>query len=242
MKAVPVIAIVTLIAGSGVLQAQEASDTPTKRAALARTATGNPNNVQNQVDNAEFLDRYGDPGTREAYAKLLTAAEHAKDKSRAGEAARRMAMLDLLAGNADAAARDSEAYRSATGKVLGIGKPVAADVWPTIPIPGPLRSFARMAAISPDSSPRDVLPALAHNVITNGYEASHGNEALEQTEYLKLVHRYLSQAHELDKLSGDGKVIEIKTCDAANVADLLRVLGFRMRGGCGSEVVLETVK
>jgi len=25
------------------------------------------------------------------------------------------------------------------------------------------------------------------------------------------------------------------------VADLLRILGYRMRGGCGSEVVLETV-
>ena len=68
-----------------------------------------------------------------------------------------------------------------------------------------------------------------------------GNEALEQTEYLKLVHRYLSQARELDKVAGDAKIIEIKTCDAANVGDLLRVLGFRMRGGCGSEVVLETV-
>ena len=30
-------------------------------------------------------------------------------------------------------------------------------------------------------------------------------------------------------------------CDAANVGDLLRILGFRMRGGCGSELVLETV-
>ncbi len=98
-----------------------------------------------------------------------------------------------------------------------------------------------MAAIAPDSRPQDILPALAHNVITNGYEASHGNEALEQTEYLKLVHRYLSQAHELEKLSNEKRIIEVKSCDAPNVADLLRVLGFRMRGGCGSEVVLETV-
>ena len=30
-------------------------------------------------------------------------------------------------------------------------------------------------------------------------------------------------------------------CDAPNVADLLRILGFRMRGGCGSDLVLETV-
>ncbi len=98
-----------------------------------------------------------------------------------------------------------------------------------------------MAAISPDALPEEILPALARNVVTNGYEASHSNEALEQTEYLKLVHRYLSQAKELDKLAGEDKVIKIATCDAPNVADLIRILGFRMRGGCGSEVVLETV-
>ena len=72
-------------------------------------------------------------------------------------------------------------------------------------IPGPLRSFGRMAAISSDIQPEDVLPALARNVVTNGYQASHSNEALEQTEYLKLVHRYLSQARELEKLAGDGQ-------------------------------------
>ena len=98
-----------------------------------------------------------------------------------------------------------------------------------------------MAAISPEAGLDDILPALAHNVVTNGYQASHGNEALEPTEYLKLVHRYLSQARELDKLAGDGKVIQIASCDSPNVADLLRILGYRMRGGCGSEVVLETV-
>ena len=72
-------------------------------------------------------------------------------------------------------------------------------------IPGPLRSFARMAAISGDAAPEDIFPALARNVVTNGYQASHSNEALEQTEYLKLVHRYLSQARELEKLAGDGE-------------------------------------
>ncbi|MBZ5627144.1 MAG: hypothetical protein LAQ69_51995, partial [Acidobacteriia bacterium] len=103
------------------------------------------------------------------------------------------------------------------------------------------RSFARMAAISPDAQPEEVLPALARNVVTNGYQASHSNDALEQTEYLKLVHRYLSQAHELAKLAGDQKVITIGNCESPNVAELIRILGFRMRGGCGSEVVLETV-
>ena len=74
-----------------------------------------------------------------------------------------------------------------------------------VEIPGPLRSFGRMAAISRDFQPDDILPALARNVVTNGYQASHSNEALEQTEYLKLVHRYLSQARELEKLAGAGQ-------------------------------------
>jgi len=98
-----------------------------------------------------------------------------------------------------------------------------------------------MVAISVDASPYEILQALARNVVTNGYQASHSNEALEQTEYLKLVHRYLSQAQELQKLAGDSKVIKIENCDSPSVGELLRILGFRIRGGCGSEVVLETV-
>src|SRR5437764_4838127 len=108
-------------------------------------------------------------------------------------------------------------------------------------MPRPRHPFSRTAAISPDALPEEVLPALARNVMTNGYEASHSNEALEQTEYLKLVHRYLTQARELDKLAGEQKVIRIENCESTTVAELLRILGFRMRGGCGAEVVLETV-
>ncbi len=36
-------------------------------------------------------------------------------------------------------------------------------------------------------------------------------------------------------------MIRIETCESTQTNDLLRVLGYRMRGGCGSEVVLETV-
>jgi hypothetical protein len=98
-----------------------------------------------------------------------------------------------------------------------------------------------MAAISPDSTPIEVLPALARNVVTNGYQASRSNDVMEQTEYLKLLIRYLSQARELDKFAGAQKVIHLESCEAAQTADLLRILGFRMRGGCGSDLVLETV-
>ena len=53
--------------------------------------------------------------------------------------------------------------------------------------------------------------------------------------------RYLSQARELERLAGESKIIRIETCDSTETGDLLRILGYRMRGGCGSDVVLETV-
>ena len=188
---------------------------------------------------AQFLDRHHDPAARETYEKMLTASQ---GEQRA-LAAQRLAILDLLADDRDAARNHLEKYRSAGGRDLSLaaaaGQP--AEKRQTISIPGPLRSFSRMAALSPDLSPEDVLPALARNVVTNGYQAASSNEALEQTEYLKLVIRYLSQARELDKLAGPDHVIKIETCESTQTGELLRVVGYRMRGGCGSEVVLETV-
>jgi len=211
------------------IRKMEASgDRSSARTALAHALQSEPDNVAVLTEYAEFLDRYGDPAARPEYEKLLAAVKSSGDSSRAAAVSHRLALLDLLAGERAPASGNNP-------------RPAAPEAWPTAPIPGPLRSFARMAAISPDALPEEIFPALARNVVTNGYEASHSNEALEQTEYLKLVHRYLSQARELDKLSGDDKIIKIASCDAPNVADLIRILGFRMRGGCGSEVVLETV-
>ncbi len=240
MRTASVIVAVAFLGGFSALSAFQ-SDRAGERASLAKAAAAAPNDSAAQIAYAAFLETNGEPGAHEAYAHALAAAQHANDQAAIGRIAHRMALLDLISGERDAALHDADLYHAATGKSLDIGRPAGADAWPTAPIPGPLRSFARMAAISPDTRPRDILPALAHNVITNGYEASHGNEALEETEYLKLVHRYLSQARELDKLANSDHVIEVKTCDAANVADLLRILGFRMRGGCGAELVLETV-
>src|ERR1039458_3707727 len=225
---------------------EAAGDAAGARAALAQTVEAQPNSIPALNAYAEFLDQYGDPASREAYSRLLAALAKSGNKARAGIIAQRLTALDLLAGDRDAAARDAEAYRTATGKSLTLASapPAASTNAPagaTAPIPGPMRSFARMAAISPDAGPDDILPALARNVVTNGYQASHTNEALEQTEYLKLVHRYISQARELEKLAGDAEAIKIENCDSPRVADLLRILGFRMRGGCGAEVVLETV-
>jgi hypothetical protein len=238
------LAILTLVPTAHVgAQTEDPGDSTGARGALARGARENPNDVAALTNYAEFLERYGDPACREAYAKLLEALGRTGDRERAGVIAKRLAAIDLLAGDTGAAARDLDAYRAATGKSLASWSttPAAAENWSRVSLPGPIRSFARMAAISPETGTDEILPALARNVVTNGYQASHSNEALEPTEYLKLVHRYLSQARELDTLAGDGKVIEIASCDAPNVADLLRILGYRMRGGCGSELVLETV-
>jgi hypothetical protein len=226
------------------IQKMEASgDSMGARAALARAAQTSPNSVAAWTAYAEFLDRYGDPGAREAYGHLLAALRNNGDSTRAAATARRLALLDLLAGDRNAADAHLAAYRAdgkgASPGTLPPAKPPASEA--TAYIPGPMRSFARMAALPPDADPPDILPALARNIVTNGYQASHNNETLEQTEYLKLVHRYLSQAHELEKLSGEAHIIQIDNCDSPAAGELLRILGFRMRGGCGSEVVLETV-
>ncbi|HTC86857.1 MAG TPA: hypothetical protein VK686_01095 [Bryobacteraceae bacterium] len=188
---------------------------------------------------AQFLDRHRDPAAREAYEKVWSAARGEQREL----AARRMVVLDLIAGDRDAAQRHIDQYKSAGGRdfnlaAVPVGPPAKVQ---TIAIPGPLRSFSRMAALAPETNPDDVLPALARNVVTNGYQAAGSNDVLEQTEYLKLVIRYLSQARELEKLTDSSGVIKIETCDSTQTGELLRVLGYRMRGGCGSEVVLETL-
>src|SRR5579883_90004 len=241
------IALVSALQASPTLerarQLERSGDAVGARAMLAKAAQDAPEDVTALAEYAEFLDNFDDPQCRQAYGKLLTLLGKSGDRATRQAVARRLVMLDLLAGDRAAASRDGEAYRAAGGRLelpLAAGNP-AGDTKAYIQIPGPLRSFARMAAVSTDNAMDDMMAALARNVVTNGYEASHSNEALEQTEYLKLVHRYLSQARELDKLAGEDKVLKIPSCDSPNVADIIRVLGFRMRGGCGSEVVLETV-
>src|SRR5207244_425320 len=107
------------------------------------------------------------------------------DSAKRISVAKRLIELDLLAGDNVAATKHFEAYQAAGGR--GIAAPGATALSAaqpskqTINIPGPLRSFGRMAAISSDLMPDEVLGALARNVVTNGYQASHSNDALEQT-------------------------------------------------------------
>src|SRR3954468_19931207 len=225
-------------------QMEKEGDTAGARQLLHQAAQSAPSDVGALTAYAEFLDRHHDPEVRGAYEKLMKLLIRPEDRGRANATTRRLLALDLISNDNAAAERHFNEYKAAGGTEIsldalrGATKPPAM---PTAEIPGPLRSFARMAALSPDLSPAELLPALARNVVTNGYQASSGNEALEPTEYLKLIIRYLSQVRELEKLGGADKVIKIETCESTQTGDLLRVLGYRMRGGCGSEVVLETV-
>ncbi len=191
---------------------------------------------------AQFLDRHNDPNARRAYSDALRLAD-AEDTRRI---LHRLVVLDLLAGDQPAFHKDLAAYRRAGGSDLNLpatppAAPEASAPGATTLVPGPLRSFARMAALSPDLNRDQLLPALARNIVTNGYQAASSNEALEQTEYLKLIVRYLSQARELQALAGKDREIRIDTCDSTQTADLLKVLGYRLRGACGSDLALETV-
>ena len=96
--------------------------------------------------------------------------------------ARRLVQLDLIAGDREAALRHAERYRAAGGDDLKEAslqnlRSLTKKQLATANIPGPIRSFARMAALSPDLSPGDLLPALARNIVTNGYQASASAES-----------------------------------------------------------------
>ncbi len=94
-------------------------------------------------------------------------------------------------------------------------------------IPGPQRSFLRMAGISQKVRPEEVLPLLSRNVFMQGYE---GGDRV--TEFLILLRRYLVQARELSALAANnGMVIEVSNCEDAK--PLLRILGYRTRASCG---------
>ncbi|HYM78638.1 MAG TPA: hypothetical protein VE377_21895 [Candidatus Dormibacteraeota bacterium] len=95
-------------------------------------------------------------------------------------------------------------------------------------IPGPQRSLLRMAGMSQEIAPQEVLPLLSQNVFTEGYQ-----ESTRPTEFLILLRRYVVQARELAALAeNNGMVIRVSNCDDAR--PLLRILGYRTRTDCGN--------
>jgi len=123
----------------------------------------------------------------------------------------------------------SEAAAQANATALSSGAPTSAPAETTIP--GPLRSFERMAGISPKTSPGEVLPLLAHETNVRGYDHR------KPTEYLLLLRRYLQQARELVVLAGPEAVIRVSNCDDAG--PLLGILGYQLRQPCGADTTLQ---
>src|SRR6202142_4050406 len=124
-----------------------------------------------------------------------------------------------------------------SAKVVQSSPPVAdstlRDAYPaTATVPGPLRSFLRMAAISQKVSPDEVLPLLARNVSVQGYQDG------RPTEFLILLRRYMDQARELVVLAGSEGIIRVSTCNEGK--PLLAILGYRLREACGPKASVET--
>ena len=142
---------------------------------MQKAAEDAPNDPLALEAYAEFLAYHRDPAARAARTKSccsFTARNGASPAERA-KVARRLVELDLMAGDR-ASCRNPSRKRSAPSGGSGLVLPPAVDGHAPssfIEIPGPLRSFARMSAISPDIAPDDVMPALAHNVTLNGYAA-----------------------------------------------------------------------
>src|SRR5579862_8191294 len=107
----------------------------------------------------------------------------------------------------------------------------------TIAIPGPLRSFLRMAGVSQKIDPEEVLPLVARNIVVSGYQPTKGKGANKPTEFLNLLNKYLIQARELQALAGSGGTLTVPSCDKAG--PLLGILGYRIRGSCGPDLALE---
>jgi hypothetical protein len=101
----------------------------------------------------------------------------------------------------------------------------ASPAGETVAIPGPLRSFLRMAGISQEATPDEVLPLVARNVSLHGYE--NGGE----TEYLVLLRRYVQFARELRQFAGADGAIHAANCDDAE--RLVDILGYQFAEGCG---------
>ncbi|MGB7136284.1 MAG: hypothetical protein WBD46_13405, partial [Acidobacteriaceae bacterium] len=97
----------------------------------------------------------------------------------------------------------------------------------TVIIPGPLRSFLRMAAVSQEVPPGNVLPLVSRTVSLYGYQL--GGE----TEFLHLLTRYVQFARELQSIADAQGAIHVENCSDAT--RLVQVLGYRFQQPCGQK-------
>jgi hypothetical protein len=219
-----------------VFQLESAGDLSAARSLLQRDPAHSDSVSAREY--AAFLERHRDPEAADAFRRW---ASLESDSSLRKLALRQAVLLDFMQAQSTQLASDLAAYNSAGGTDLSAPHAgQSSRPYSTVIIPGPLSSFARMAALATDIPAEDLLSALARNIVTNGYEAS-GNELLQQTEYLRLLLRYVGQARELQAMATSSGKIVIPTCDSDETGNLLKVLGYRMRGSCGGDLVLETV-
>src|SRR4029077_4398155 len=137
-----------------------------------------------------------------------------------------------------ASSASSPSDTSAAAKAPEAPQPSSA-AGATIAIPGPLRSFLRMAGISQKISTEEVLPLLARNVAVEGYQGRKDRQGTP-TEFLILLKRYVGQARDLVALAGPERGIRVSDCEQAG--PLLSILGYRLKQGCGKNATLETAE
>ncbi len=225
-------------------QLERMGDPLEARKVLERLSESSNANAEVLVEHAAFLDRYGDPGAVAAYAAALEALDE-DDAARALALRRRLVLSALIHGNSQAALETLEAMRASGDSaweraetILNAAAPAASD---SVSVTGKLNSFRRMAALSTDLGLEEILPSLGRTIFTGGYHAARGTGTLEPTEYLRLLKQYLTQAKELNAFAGDDKTIDVPVCESAETAQLLKIIGYRLRGECGPDAVLETV-
>src|SRR5438552_11530382 len=121
-----------------------------------------------------------------------------------------LSAYSCLAGRAWSAAQGNASETSDAVQPFGEGSMPSTA---TVTIPGPLRSFLRMAAISQKVSPEEILPLLARNVVVEGNSGK--GRGRRPTEYLILLQGYLEQARELLELAGTEGLISLSNCSEA---------------------------
>jgi hypothetical protein len=142
-----------------------------------------------------------------------------------------LAVIFLIATCCLSAAQSTSKFVSSDQREVRPAESRALSSSSELIIPGPLRSFLRMAGISQKASSEEVLPLFARNVYVQGYVGWQDNG--RPTEFLVLLGRYVKQAKELSELAGADSTIRVSNCEQAS--PLLRILGYRMRQACGQK-------
>lgn len=225
-------------------QLELAGDSFEARQVLEQLAELSDASIEVLVEHATFLDRYGDAGAVAAYSKALDALG-GDESARAGALRRRLVVTALIHGDSESARLGLEAMRASGDFAWDGARPLLDTAAPTpsdtVTVTGTLNSFRRMAALSTDLGLEEILPSLGRTIFTGGYHAARGTGTLEPTEYLKLLRQYLTQAKELDAFAGEDRTINVPICESVETAQLLKIIGYRLRGECGPDAVLETV-